>query len=520
MPKPARTIAWIFFGFIFGVTYSQPDLLHRLDASGKSDTLKIDLLNDHAFSIARQRPDSAAWYAHEAIRRAKSADDYPKGRLNAHIVLGILDKNRGAFDESVAHYLKALRIAEQLGDVRRESVCLNNLGAVYQEQGNFDKALIYFQRSLKLEEAGGGNETQRSIRLFNIGETYAKMDSLDQAYAFYYNSLLIEQKLGNEDGIFYARLGIGKVDTRTGNYKKAAQALDEAMDIAIRREDHPGQTDVDMAMGELHLAQGNHKAAVTAMNSALHRAKGDGYKGQQMEALDGLARIYRATGDNGAAIEAMDRYRSLEQELTGAAVNSKIGELEKQYEVEKKEREIALLKQIAKDKEQQQRRQILLVLGIAGALGLVVGLILMRRMRRKRPGQARPAETVKTTAPLRNPELHFKAEAGKGDLHILPHHLILIEAADNYCKFFFLENDELKTTLLRTRMKAVEQVLTGQPDFYRCHRSYVVNGRMVREISGASQARKLHLHHLKQDVPVSRTFDTGPLEAMLHGRQA
>ena len=70
--------------------------------------------------------------------------------------------------------------------------------------------------------------------MVNIGDAYFKLDSLDKAAAFYYNSLLIEEDLKNEDGMFYARLGIGRVDTRKGNFANAKSELTRALNYAQR----------------------------------------------------------------------------------------------------------------------------------------------------------------------------------------------------------------------------------------------------------------------------------------------
>lgn len=96
--------------------------------------------------------------------------------------------------------------------------------------------------------------------------------------------------------------------------------------------------------------------------------------------------------------------------------------------------------------------------------------------------------------------------------------LLLVEAADNYCKVHFLKGGERQMELLRTKMKAVEEALGGSDYFFRCHRSYLVNGKMVESISGVSQAYKLVLPHGIGPVRVSRSFDISPLRKLLDSR--
>jgi LytTr DNA-binding domain len=89
--------------------------------------------------------------------------------------------------------------------------------------------------------------------------------------------------------------------------------------------------------------------------------------------------------------------------------------------------------------------------------------------------------------------------------------LIAVEAADNYCKFHHLKDGQRKTRTLRKTMKEAEEALQGMPGFYRCHRSFLVNGAWVEEVVGNSQAYRLKMQYMEDAVPVSRSFDVEQL---------
>lgn len=325
--------------------WGQSSILQELDAMDLPDTATIDQLNDYVWSIAGKEPDTALVLAQEAITRSEAADHYKKGLINGHTLLGILYKDRGFYEISVEHYLKALQIAEAEADQLRISGCLNNLGAVCQKQKNYAKALSYFQRSVSIEEEYGTDEGQRSIRLYNIGETYEKMDSLDEAYAYYYNSLLIEEAIKNEEGVFYARLGIGKVDARNGNFTKSELELSQALSLGKELGNQPGICEVHLAFGNLYLSQNQLKPAFQGFQTALEIAQPLGYKSLEMEAMRGLSQVLRKQGEYLQSMEYLEGYYALSEQLNSAEVNSRIGELQAKYELKKKEQEIELLKQ-------------------------------------------------------------------------------------------------------------------------------------------------------------------------------
>jgi tetratricopeptide (TPR) repeat protein len=315
--------------------------LAKIDALDLPDTAKIDRITDQAWTLARVSPDTAEALAHAAIRRADAAN-YPKGLINANILLGILNKDRGYYGLSVEHHLSALQLAEANGDSLRVSGCLNNLGSVFQEQGNYLKALSYFQRSLSIEDKLGNDKAQTSIRLFNIGEAYHKLDSLDKAAAFYYNSLLIEEELKSEEGIFYARLGIGKVATRKGDLANAQSDLERALAYALDLENHPGICETQVALGELYRAQGRFPAAEAALDSAITLARAFRYQGLEMQALGSRYQLLKTRQDFAAANATLEAYHTLRDKVNSATVNSRIGELQMRYELKKKEQEITL----------------------------------------------------------------------------------------------------------------------------------------------------------------------------------
>ncbi|MFM2363780.1 MAG: hypothetical protein RLZZ316_2682 [Bacteroidota bacterium] len=97
----------------------------------------------------------------------------------------------------------------------------------------------------------------------------------------------------------------------------------------------------------------------------------------------------------------------------------------------------------------------------------------------------------------------------KGELlEVAPVNLLYINAADNYAKLVFLENGVVTNKLLRTTLKTIETQLASYPQFYRCHRTYIINLEKVIHISGNAQGYKLHLNESADIIPVSRNLNT------------
>lgn len=91
--------------------------------------------------------------------------------------------------------------------------------------------------------------------------------------------------------------------------------------------------------------------------------------------------------------------------------------------------------------------------------------------------------------------------------------IICFEANDNYVLTHYLkENGDRKKSLDRLSLKQVENILKENSiDFFRVHKSFIVNPAFIESIGGKSQAYKLTLKLFDSEVPVSRSFDISSL---------
>ncbi|QHL87998.1 LytTR family transcriptional regulator [Nibribacter ruber] len=116
-----------------------------------------------------------------------------------------------------------------------------------------------------------------------------------------------------------------------------------------------------------------------------------------------------------------------------------------------------------------------------------------------------PVQNISTPTEQEPTNTHITliAENGKDTLTLEAAHLLYIEASDNYCTVFYLQNNALQKHLLRSSLSRLENQIT-QLEVVRCHRSYLVNLDRVQNVSGNAQGYKLHFAQTGQTVPVAR----------------
>lgn len=85
--------------------------------------------------------------------------------------------------------------------------------------------------------------------------------------------------------------------------------------------------------------------------------------------------------------------------------------------------------------------------------------------------------------------------------------ILYLSAADNYVQVFYLENGRPVKRMIRATMKKMEEALAAHPQFFRCHRTYIVNLEKVENVSGNAQGYRLHLGGTGDSIPVSRNLN-------------
>ncbi|MPM32095.1 hypothetical protein SDC9_78654 [bioreactor metagenome] len=102
--------------------------------------------------------------------------------------------------------------------------------------------------------------------------------------------------------------------------------------------------------------------------------------------------------------------------------------------------------------------------------------------------------------------IELYSDRSKDVLNIKAANLIMIEAAGNYAKICYTEENKTRSTLILATMKLLESQLSGYPQFSRCHKSYIVNLKKVKKVLGNSHGYKLEIPEIDYQVPVSRSY--------------
>ncbi len=326
--------------------------------------------------------------AGEKYKHYAKEDNYYPSLLNLYFYLGDYP---GAMNAS----MKGLQVAEKNNDVKETALYNNLLGYIYCKQGNLDESKKYYDKYLQLahelnDSLMQGHAFSEASEVFVSQKNYRQaLDYLFKAAAIY--KTLITKYGGkaagliNYSGVASARLL--KVNYQIGRVYKVMDKLDSALIYSLPAVD--GSKDglsnnYDVASfyinaGDVYRRMGNYGKAVALLQQGLSISVEILHKENERDAYDYLAQIYQQQKKYDSAFLYYHKYTELKDSIVNNETKSKIAEIQGQYDVAKKDREI---------NRQQQIRNILIG---SFALLLLSLLFLYNRYRLKQKNKYQQA---------------------------------------------------------------------------------------------------------------------------------
>ena len=150
--------------------------------------------------------------------------------------IGLVYSNQGDYSKALEYYEKSLEISlsvfgEQHLDV---ATSCNNIGSVYYRQGDYSKALEYYEKALEIRSSVFGEQHPSVATSYNnIGNVYYNQENYTKALEYYENSLEIQLSIFGEQHLYVATSynNIGYVYKNQGDYIKALDYYEKAIQV-------------------------------------------------------------------------------------------------------------------------------------------------------------------------------------------------------------------------------------------------------------------------------------------------
>lgn len=369
----------IFVLFFLGYSASAQfpvDSLLRLCVNA-TDKQKTELYLELSFHLKNDSAKSNA-YSKMAYQLAVKNNQIPL-QAKAFYYLGESFFNSTDYQWAIPQYQKALSIFTTIKDTINMVDCYKALGLCYYNMDQGDKAIQQFIEGMKLCE----NDTRNTAKLLsNIAMTHNRMRNISDAISNYRKALSLNASINNSTGMAINYNGLGEIyktlnrqDSALINYMKAknlnkttefqaiilsniagiyinyADSMNKAVDClkqswAMFSQLGLSQYEAEFkqGIGVILFKQGKYKSAIDAFEQSieLNDKFNRGYK-IKTTCHNLLSKAYERTGDYATALKHLKLFIQYSDSLAQKEKYEQIATLEKQYETEKNENEIARL---------------------------------------------------------------------------------------------------------------------------------------------------------------------------------
>ena len=308
--------------------------LNEKEIVAKNDTNKVKLLFQIGNQFMDGPSDSLVFYYKKALSLINerilfyktdsiSNDElirvYLRFKMRAYIELGIEYFFRSNYDKALEYYFKALKVANETGDEETVSECQSEIAIVYKNQGKYDLALKYNQKALNYARSSG-DSSWAAVCYANQGTIYLKKGYFTLALNNYLKALKTFEKLGQKRRMGACYLNVGRIYAGQLDFVPAAGYYKLALTNARETGNKMNLADGYMSMGEIWLKKQQTDKARMYLDSARAILNESGYSHRMDDCFAFIGDTYKLDRDYDKAEEYYSRSLELstrENDLPG-----------------------------------------------------------------------------------------------------------------------------------------------------------------------------------------------------------
>jgi len=172
-------------------------------------------------------------------------------------------------EAALLYYYRQLGIYRDLNNKEGESVALNDIGLIYEEQGKYDKALEYYNKSLQLTTKPSSIATTYN----NIAIVYSDKGDNNKAVEYYKKAIELGQEAGDYHNTAKYMINLGGAYTNLKNFQEAQYYLQQGLSMIQKLGDKYVEAAAYVGFGKLYLAQNQESLAKEYFTKAYNLLK-------------------------------------------------------------------------------------------------------------------------------------------------------------------------------------------------------------------------------------------------------
>jgi AraC-like DNA-binding protein len=274
--------------------------------------------------------------------------------------------------QAIEHYQKAANLFAELGITQGIIVASNNIGLVYQNKKELDKALLYFHKANALSDKINDAE-DKMLALSYIGQTHLSKYNLDSAKIYFDQLFKLSSAKKIKEWIAFSYDNYASIYNMRQDPENAIKNYQMALSIY---QETGGKLNIALMLqkiGNAYAESKNYAKAVEYALQALAIAEQNKLVSASFEILPVIAGYYSAMNDYKSAFNYLDRYNHLKE----SDMIQNMQQIQAEYEKDLRHKEEELYKKEQALKDSEIRQQQFLIYFSLGGLIIFVGLFLI-----------------------------------------------------------------------------------------------------------------------------------------------
>lgn len=263
----------------------------------------------------------------------------------------------GDFAEALDYLVKALDVAEQIGDRSLEAYVRDSIGNVHTSSGHPKIGLEMHERALAIHRELG-DRMGEALALNNTAYTLMDLGRIDEALSAAETALAYAA----EESRCYLQMWVldtlADVHLRALDAELAEECARRALTLAREYDSEGDEANATLALGRTACLRERWDDALEAIERALELFERRGLTAQGYECHKLLSTIQENRGDLASALAHYKEYHELKQARVNVETQSRFENLRVAHQIEsaRKDAEIHRLRSLALEREIEERR--------------------------------------------------------------------------------------------------------------------------------------------------------------------
>ena len=278
-----------------GVIYPTSNSSNYTGDSSNDTTACFNYLNSQSYQLALQAGENAVklhpksaeaqmclgfaytylGYYSSSISHLVMAEKFTNNKSELEEIYSFLSgdyNSLGDLNTALFYLDKELQVAKDLNDKEGESNALNGIAIIYQYRGNYDKALEYFNKSLKL-----ASEPSTIANIYGgIASIYLIEGDNNKAIELSKKAIEFAKKADDFDKVAQLTINLAEAYVNSKNFSEAEHYLTQGLEMVQKLGNKEWEANAYVEFGKLYLAQNQEDLAKEYLTKAYNLFKAIG----------------------------------------------------------------------------------------------------------------------------------------------------------------------------------------------------------------------------------------------------